>query len=332
LQQPPDVARAIHLVPGAAAAASLRRMGARQVAILDDRLSHGPSAVDPGAHARARRGWSREAGHGDRGGAGADLARTLDALPADLPVVLWTSEAWRDVLAAAWALHTLLRARVTAARVRVASTPGLAPLAGRSVRDLSRALACARPLSPGQARAGAALWRAFAARTPGAIERFRRRGGSPFPAVRTAALHHAALFPRASRGPRGYVALSVLDQALLDGLSTFWWRDAGEVARASGRTARELAAAHGEAALRARLLDWTGSRPAAVEFRVRARRGAPDLRFRITAWGKQIRSEGLAPRLAPPFAAGGQVAYRGRPLWVLEESRGAWRLRPRRAR
>jgi hypothetical protein len=325
----PTFQRAIHLAP-ASASPALRRAGARHVVALDDRITHGPSAADPRAHARLRRAFVREVGAG-RGAP--DLGSTLSALPDDLGLVLWTSAAWRDVVAAVSAIDALRRARVPPARLRLAAASGPRPVADRSRRDLSLALSRASPLTPAQVRAAAGLWLAFTYRTPAAIERARRRRASAFPGFGAAAASHAALFPVVEAGDPDRLRLSALDAAVLGGLSRFWWRDAGEVVRAGGRRARALALAHGEALFRTRLLDWTATSPEpAVEFRVRTRGGAPDLRFRITPHGRAILANGLPSRSAPALAAGGQVAYRGRPLWVCEAAAEGWRLVPWRRR
>jgi hypothetical protein len=325
--------RAIHVAPGSAAAALLRRAGARHVLAADDRLSHGPSSVEPHRHLRMRRAYAREGAGADPRGI-ADLAHTIELLPTELPVVLWSSEAWRDLLATFQALHALRRARVAPGRVLLASPGGTAPVAERRPRELARALSRARPLAPAHARAGAALWRAFTARTPGPLQRARTPGARAFPAFPAAFAHHAALFPRAEDGSSGRLLLSALDQALLDGLSRFWWRGAREAARAGGRAARALADAHGDALLSSRLLDWAALRPRPpVEYRVRARAGDPRLQFRLTDAGKRLCVAGLpSARAAPPLPAGGQIAYRGRPLWVCVPSGDGWRLAPRRAR
>jgi hypothetical protein len=329
---PTAIDRAIHLAPGRAAGVRLREAGARHVVLLEEGLTHGPSSADPHRHARLRRAHRAEATGASVRGA-ADLAATLDVLPAELPVVLWTSGAWRDVLAAVQALVALRRARVLARRVRLALAEGPQPIGERAARALPRVLGRSRPVRPGEVRAAAAAWRAFTARTPAALERARRRPGA-FPGFTASVAAHAALFPRVERAAPGRLSLSALDRALLAGLSRFWWRDVGEVVRAAGGAGRDLAWAHGEPLLRWRLLDWCATEPdPPAEFRVQSRGSRPEIRFRVTPAGRRLLAEGLAdPRRAPPLAAGGQVAFRGRPLWVCESEGDRWRLAPWRRR
>jgi hypothetical protein len=330
---PPAIDRAIHLAAGRAAGARLREAGARHVVLLDDDLTQGPSSAEPGRHARLRRAHRAEVAGADARGA-ADLAATLDLLPEDLPVVLWTSGAWRDLLAAAQALLALRRARIPARRILLALAEGPQPVGDRAARPLRSLLARARPVRPAELRGAASLWRAFTARTPAALDRLRRRPGV-FPALAAAAAGHAALFPRLEARAPGRLALSTLDRALLAGLSRFWWRGVAEATRAAGRTGRMLEWAHGAPLLRQRLLDWCAAEPdPAAEFRVRSRGSRPEIVFRVTAAGRRLLAEGLAdPRPAPPLAAGGQVAYRGRPPWVCEEGAHGrllpWRRRRR---
>jgi hypothetical protein len=330
--QPPAIDRAIHLAPGRAAGARLREAGARHVALLEDDLTHGPSSSDPRAHARLRRAHRAEVSGADARGAG-DLAATLDLLPGELPVVLWTSGAWRDLLAAARALVALRRARVPARRIRLARAEGPQPIGERAARSLRSLLARAHPIRPGELRGAVSVWRAFTARTPAALDRLRRRPGV-FPGLAAAAAEHAALFPRLDARAPGRLSLSTLDRALLAGLSRFWWRAVADVTRAAGRAGRTLAWAHGEALLRQRLLDWCAVEPdPPAEFRVRARASRPEILFRVTPAGRRLLAEGLAdPRRAPPLAAGGQVSYRGRPTWACAVEGGAWRLVPWRKR
>lgn len=329
---PPAIDRAIHLAPGRAAGARLREAGARHVALLDDDLAHGPSSSDARRHARLRRAHRAEVTGADPRGA-ADLAAVLEPLPEDLPVVLWTSGAWRDVLAAAQALMALRRARIPARRIHIAVAEGPQPIGERAARPLRSLLVRARPIRPAELRGAASLWRAFTGRTPAALDRLRRRSGA-FPGS-SAAAWHAALFPRLEARGRG-LSLSALDRALLAGLSRFWWRGVDEVVRGAGRTGRTLAWAHGETLLRQRLLDWCAAEPEpAAEFRIRSRGNRPEMLFRVTLAGRRLLAEGLDdPRRAPPMAAGGQVAYRGRPLWACEaDARGRlvpWRRRRRR--
>jgi hypothetical protein len=329
---PPAIDRAIHLAPGRAAGARLREAGARHVVLLDDGLTHGPSAAEPRKHARLRRAHRAEVSGADARG-GADLAATLALLPPELPVVLWTSGAWRDVLAAVQALVALRRGRIPARRVRLVAAEGPQPIGERAAGSLTRLLARSRPIRPGDVRGAAAAWRAFTARTPAALERARRRPGG-FPGFAAAVAEHAALFPRVERLAPGQLSLSALDRALLTGLSRFWWRDVAEITRAAGRPGRVLAWAHGEPLLRWRLLDWCAVEPEPpAEFHVQARGGRPVIRFRVTPAGRRLLAGGLPdPRRAPPLAAGGQVVLRGRPLWVCEVDGERWRLVPWRRR
>jgi hypothetical protein len=330
---PPPIDRALHVAAGAAAASALRRAGARQVLAADDRLSHGPSSAVAHRHVRLRRAWAREGAGGDRRGV-ADLAATLELLPPELPVVLWTSDAWRELLALFQALHSVRRARLAPGRLLLASAPGPAAVGERGSRELVRVLARARPLEPAQARAGAALWRAFTAPTPAALQRARAAGARAFPAFAQGVAQHAALFPRSGGRASRALRLSELDEVLLGGLSRFWWRGAREAVRASGRAGRALAAAHGDALVSRRLLDWAAARPdPAVEYRVRPRAGDARIQFRITEAGRRLRAGDLdALRRAPPLPAGGQVAYRGRPAWICVKTPAGWRLAPRRSR
>ncbi|HSN91384.1 MAG TPA: hypothetical protein VLS93_09155, partial [Anaeromyxobacteraceae bacterium] len=175
---PPTIDRAIHLAPGRAAGARLREAGARHVVLLDDDLAHGPSAAEPGKHARLRRGHRSEVSSGPR--PASDLAATLDVLPEELPVVLWSSGAWRDVLAAVQGLVALRRGRIPPGRLRLAAAEGPQPIGERAAGSLARLLGRSRPLRPSDLRDAAAAWRAFTARTPAALERVRRRpGGFP---------------------------------------------------------------------------------------------------------------------------------------------------------
>jgi len=223
----------VHLIHGDVAGGSLRVAGTsvENIAVLRDVLSTGPCHADPAVHPVLRRmHWSR---HGwffmepdhvrnlyasletDILGAG-QLHQRLSDLPPRSVLVLWSTPTWSNQLQLWWTLDALERSGFDHRRIRLVGLRGRVAGSGLGSIPSDRfrtALPRARPLTRPQFRAGAALWRDFAAASPERFEAARRRGSKYFPALRASAEEFGWNFPRPGR--RGRLRLSEFDEALL---------------------------------------------------------------------------------------------------------------------
>jgi hypothetical protein len=217
-----DFTEAIHLVSSDSASGHVKQATKlaglpRQVRILGERLTVGPCDVDPQKHVELRRAWNAEEGDETFG-----LDELRVAIAGDLPVVVWATRAYPDLVWLWWILDGLKRIGPrTHPTMFVRPKPddplstvgGIAPEAGRE------ALTVARRISDDEFREGAELWRLFASPDPRAFDEARRRGSVVFPELNESAELHGAWFPRLADGR---LHLSEYDQCLLASLTDEW--------------------------------------------------------------------------------------------------------------
>jgi hypothetical protein len=104
----PTFTDAIHLVSSDSAAGHVIQVGAprKHVRILSELLTIGPCDVDPERHVELRRAWNAdEPGEAD-GTFGLEDLRA--AVAGDLPVVVWATRAYADLVWLWWILVVLV--------------------------------------------------------------------------------------------------------------------------------------------------------------------------------------------------------------------------------
>jgi hypothetical protein len=216
---------AIHLVSSDSASGHVKRVAKRvgvpvHTRILSEQLTLGPCDVDPKKHVELRRAWNTEKGDEFLKTFGLDELRA--AVASDLPVVVWATRAYADLVWLWWILDGLGRLGPLAQPpTLVRPKPGdpLSTVGGMTPEEGLAALADAHSLRDDELREGAELWRLYASPDPRAFDEARRRGSLVFPELRESADLHGAWFPRLE-GDR--LRLAEHDARLLGSLTDQW--------------------------------------------------------------------------------------------------------------
>ncbi len=214
--------KAIHLVSSDSASGGVMQAGARRIYTrsLNEQLTAGPCDVDPDKHVELRRAWNAEHGDGYLQTFGIDELRVSAA--GHLPVVVWATRAYADLVWLWWILDGLVRIGPPAQPpllVRPVADDPLETVGGVEPEVSRAAFDGVRAISDAEFREGAELWRLFASPDPRAFDEARRRGSSAFPELHESAESHGVWFPR-PHGDR--IRLSEYDQCLLDSLTDEW--------------------------------------------------------------------------------------------------------------
>jgi hypothetical protein len=221
----PTIIDAIHLVSSDSAAGHVKQVvkqfgvPRKNVRILSERLTIGPCDVDPERHVELRRAWNAEVGDEFLETFGLDDLRA--AVAGDLPVVIWATRAYADLVWLWWILDGLGRLGPLAQPpviVRPEADP-LSTVAGITSEAGRGALAVARAISDDELREGAELWRLYASPDPRAFDDARRRGSQAFPELSESADLYGTWFPRLEGGR---LRLAEHDARLLGSLTDQW--------------------------------------------------------------------------------------------------------------
>jgi hypothetical protein len=213
------ITEAIHLVSSDSAAGGIMQAGAprKHVRILSERLAIGPCDVDPERHVELRRAWNAEEGDEFLKTFGLDELRA--AVAGDLPVVVWATQAYADLVWLWWILDGLVRIAPLAKPpllVRPEADDPLSTVGGVPPEVSRAAFAGVRAISDAEFRDGAELWRLFASPDPRAFDEARRRGSLAFPELHESVDLHGAWFPRLDDGR---LLLAEHDERLLASLT-----------------------------------------------------------------------------------------------------------------
>jgi hypothetical protein len=220
------LAEAIHLVSSDSASGHVKQIvkaygvPRKNVRILSEQLTIGPCDVDPDRHLALRHAWNADDFDEFLKTFGLDDLRA--AVARDLPVVVWATRAYADLVWLWWILDGLERlGRRTHPTiiVRPKLDDPLSTVGGTTPKEGRAALRVARTLRDDELREGAELWRLFASPDPRAFDEARRRGSSVFPELHESAELHGAWFPRLEDGR---LRLAEHDQRLLASLTDEW--------------------------------------------------------------------------------------------------------------
>jgi hypothetical protein len=195
----PTFIDAIHLVSSDSAAGNIIHAGMprKHVRILSEQLTIGPCDFDPERHVELRRAWNAEVGDEFLKTFGLDDLRA--AVAGDLPVVVWATRAYADLVWLWWILDGLGRLGPPAHQpilVRPKPDDPLSTVGGVTPEEGLAALAVARAISDDEFQESAELWRLYASPDPRAFDEARRRGSSVFPELSESADLYGTWFPR----------------------------------------------------------------------------------------------------------------------------------------
>jgi hypothetical protein len=142
---------------------------------LSEPLALGPCHVDPVRHVELRRAWNAEEDDKFLKTFGLDDLRA--AVANDLPVFVWATQAYAELVWLWWILDGLERIGPRASPAFLVRPDGqLETVAGLPPKKGSKALKVARVISDDELREGAELWRLFASPDPRAFDEARRTG------------------------------------------------------------------------------------------------------------------------------------------------------------
>jgi hypothetical protein len=331
----------VHLVQGRMAEASLSAANKGEVIGVTDDLTYGPCSLSPRRHAVLRRRfWGAEAANGpgprwlspermesaEAQVFGADELRPrLDAMPADLRVVLWVSDHWREVLFACWAADALRRVGVPENRVLVGRPLApKQPVAWMGESEFARATQTAKPMRANWMAGALMVWRSYC-RSPGEIEKLRSSPGTALPRLSSGVRNYADLLPRAEG--RARPRLSRLDDAILGALSATEWRGYPELFRTPNSRMSRFVNVFGDLPVSR---TWQWSRHRRGKFVERAAEGVGETgpRFRLTGAGADLLRTGLAQfDDAPPLWVGGHSVFGRTNRWVVVQRGSSWQIK-----
>ena len=292
-------------------------LGAANVVRASDRLLVGPSRLDPAEHARVRATWW--------GSSEWDRLYAPDVVWEE-PVVVWVSSSFADRVNLWRACSWLRSIDVAAGDVLVVDVAGGSFGCAGSVSDhadelLGQHLNLVRPWSRARHDRAVRLWEAFTEPSP---ERFARScaGGASrsFPELGPLWSMLSGFFPRVTGA--GALRLSRFDESLLAILSPEWQTPVSVFLHESDEW-RQACSCTGDLFIAARLEQWAGHDPHAVE---RARAPGPVAEspmlsrvYRLTERGQGLRA-GL-DRLgdAPALSVGGVEVYASGAPWAVRE-------------
>lgn len=320
---PPSFAEAIHLVSSDSAAGHVKQAGGRPSRIFFSYypLTVGPCDPDPQRHQELRRAhaesWMRLFG----------LEDLRAAITCDLPVVVWGTRAYSDLVWTLWVLDGLDRIPIDGQPrflARPWSDDPLVEVGGLSSEDGRVALAAAAPITVDVQREGADLWRRYASTSPLAFDEARRRGSTVFPELASSAELHGAWFPRLT-GER--LRLSELDEVVL-GLVDDTSRPTYEILKNADEKLLALLVQpfHGFYPIE-RLRAWATHGAIARETHPDRTNPFEQDSFRATEMTRRLLAEGLE-RVddAPPLYVGGCRVNDPATPWVRFEDDSGWRL------
>lgn len=318
----PDFEQAIHLVSSDSAAGLVKRAGATKgrVHTSTDLLTIGPCDVDPERHLTLRRAWNAEVW-----GQAFGLEDLRAAIAGDLPVVLWGTRAFADLVWLWWAMDGLGRIRPDLPLVFARPRPGhpLESVGGATLEQAQAALAAASSIQDGELREGAELWRQYASPSPLVFDEARRRGSSVFPELSESSELHGAWFPRLKGGR---LRLAELDELLLGRLSDTWCTTWDLLAEMPGR--ERLLWPFGGLYPVVRLRAWAAHGAVAREARSDDNPLEQDA-FRLTDRTRTLIAQGLeGVGDAPPLYIGGCLVNDPEAPWVRVDDDSGWRLAP----
>lgn len=310
----------VHLVPEASAGGLMKRAGAarERVHVAADRLNVGPCAVAPERHAALREAWYARAWGVRQRAFGLDELRVAIG-DGRLPVVVWASRGFSDLLWLWWVLDGI--ERLDCPEPLLVARPWPADLSGRvggaTVDEAEAALAAARPVTHRERREGSELWRKFAVANPLPFDEARRNGSIVFPELSECGDVYGAWFPRLEGGR---LRLSQLDELLLGSLREQWLTMPELMGELSGRE-RQLDA-FGLMVAVLRLKDWA-ARGVVQHRRCDAEQDA----FRLTDRARALLAQGLeSVGDAPVIDVGGCKLGDPAAPWVRVADGSGWRL------
>jgi hypothetical protein len=181
---------------------------------LSERLTIGPCDVDPERHVELRRAWDAEALSETFG-----LDDLRAAVAGELPVVIWATRAYDELVWLWWILDGLARLHRPPFVARPVLADPLETVAGATPEEGRAALRVARALRDDEIREGCELWRLYASPEPLAFDEARRRGSQAFPELSESAELLDTWFPRLDDGR---LRLSEHDERLLRSLTDEW--------------------------------------------------------------------------------------------------------------
>jgi hypothetical protein len=317
----PALIDAIHLMPDDSAAGLVRQVGVprKHIRILSELLTVGPCDVDPERHVALRRAWNSEE---SREPFGLDDLRA--AVADELPVIVWATRAYADLVWLWWVLDGvgrlgLLPRPVYVARPRLDHP--LSTVGGATVEEALAALADAHPLQEDELREGAKLWKQYASPVPLAFDEARRSGSLVFPELRESAELHGSWFPRFEGG---HLRLAEHDERLLGCLTDRWLTTRELIFEMPGHE-RLLWPFGGFVPVR-RLRAWAAHGAVAREARSHDSFLEQDA-FRCTDRTQALLERGLEGMDdAPPFYVGGCRLYDPAAPWVRVAGESGWKL------
>jgi hypothetical protein len=212
--------------------------------------------------------WTRGDGAQRKYGGANSLPEALCRYPRSKSIVLWTTSHWSDRLLLWWYLDAIDRAGLDLARFSVAEArsayvspdhrvPDPYPIACVPADRLRIAFELRVPLRSRYLATGARRWREYAASSPVAFDKTRRRGCVAFPELQASAGAHGSYFPRRA-GNKARLRPSRLDEIFLDGFRAGAWLIPLEVLNVSqwAQAVRESAPYQGSLS---QIDEWLGS-------------------------------------------------------------------------
>jgi hypothetical protein len=329
---PRTVNEVVHIAwPGAFAGETNAQEVLRDCIAPRDSLCEGPCDSDPERHLAKRQvflGLSRRELSLDIINA-IQLGHVLGRYPDQKPVVLWSGPTWSLRLFSWWVLDAILRLELDPGRFWIAELPPAQWSGCYVASDRRKAWASLTPLRARFLRAGASLWRKFAAPSPLAFDRARRDGVTAFPDLAELAECWGRSFPRPAQGG-SLLRLSATDQALFNRLSPSRWVRPCDLV--CDRDLMDVLSPLADGYVRHRVREWVAHPGEEPPLRTRELPTGLNeftrVAYRLTATGVRVRDKGLrSPGEAPLAWIGGCRLYDARETWVRHDLRqGEWRV------
>jgi Domain of unknown function (DUF1835) len=329
---------AIHLVSSDSAAGHVKQVTKSfgvpgHTRILSDQLTIGPCDVDPERHVEMRRTWNAEVGDEFLKTFGLDDLRVAAA--GDLPVIIWATRAYADLVWLWWILDGLGRLGPLTQPTRLVRPEADDPLStvgGMTLEAGRVALATARAVSDDELREATELSRLYASPEPLAFDEARRRGSSVFPELSESAELHGVWFPRIEGG---HLRMAEHDERLLGGLTEQWLMPPDINKRITEtRGWQRLLWTFGSYFVPIwRLRAWAAHGAIARELRAPSHDNRLEQEvFRLTAKTRALLADGLeSVGDAPPIYVGGCRLNDPVAPWVRIADESGWRIiQPRR--
>lgn len=316
----PTFTEAIHLVSSDSAAGLVIHVGGarKHVRILSERLTIGPCDVDPERHVTLRRAWNTDEAFGIET-FGLDDLRA--AVADDLPVIVWATRAYADLVWLWWIMDGLGRLHRSPFVARPLLADPLSTVGGATPEEGLAALADLRAVRDDELMEGCDLWRMYAAPEPLAFDEARRRGSPVFPEFGESAKLHGTWFPRLEDGR---LRMAENDELLLSRLTDQWMTVRELYFKISGYE-RLLWPFGGSIPVR-RLREWAAHGAVAREVRDCDSHLEQDA-FCLTDKARALLVNGLeGVGDAPPLYVGGCRLYDPAAPWVRVADGSGWRI------